>query len=214
MAPPLPIAIAHLDESCLGNGREGDNPGGAGGLIEIRTAKGIERREFFIHAPATTNNRMALGGAIALLQLLAAKGRRLRVLLVSDSEYLVRGVREWLPGWVARGWKRKAGAIENLELWKALHASLTRHDVQLVWVRGHAGHLKNEFANILAIRAAKEQVTSEGVVEATFDAWLTSERAKGRYAAEDPDRTFAELERRVASGETLPIMLEEGAASR
>lgn len=214
MAPPLPIAIAHLDESCLGNGREGDNPGGAGGLIEIRTAKGIERREFFIHAPATTNNRMALGGAIALLQLLAAKGRRLRVLLVSDSEYLVRGVREWLPGWVARGWKRKAGAIENLELWRALHASLARHDVQLVWVRGHAGHLKNEFANILAIRAAKEQVTSEGVVEATFDVWLASERAKGRYAAEDPDRTFAELERRVASGETLPIMLEEGAASR
>ena len=114
-APRLPIAVAHLDESCLGNGREGDNPGGAGGLVEARTSKGIERREFFIHAPATTNNRMALGGAIALLQLLSAKGNRLRVLLISDSEYLVRGVREWLPGWVSRGWKRKAGAIENLD---------------------------------------------------------------------------------------------------
>ena len=214
MSRPLPIAVAHLDESCLGNGREGDNPGGAGGLVEIRTGKGIERREFFIHSPATTNNRMALGGAIALLQLLAGKGNRLRVLLVSDSEYLVRGVREWLPGWVARGWKRKAGAIENLELWKALHASLTRHDVQLAWVRGHAGHLKNEFANILAIRAAKEQVTSDGVGPASFDGWLASERTKGRYAIEDPDHTFGELERRVASGETLPILLEEGATTR
>ena len=115
---------------------------------------------------------------------------------------------------MSRGWKRKAGAIENLELWKALHASLTRHDVQLVWVRGHAGHLKNEFANILAIRAAQEQVTSDGVVPATFDEWLASERTKGRYAADDPDRTFAELERRVLSGETLPIMLAEGATTR
>ncbi len=207
--PRVPIAVAHLDESCLGNGREGDNPGGAGGLVEIRTSKGIERREFFIHAPATTNNRMALGGAIALLQLLAAKGNRLHVLLVSDSEYLVRGVREWLPGWVSRGWKRKAGAIENLELWRALHASLTRHEVQLVWVRGHAGHAKNEFANDLAVRAAKEQVTSEGMVVATFAEWLEGQRGKGRYPDYDPGQTFAALERRVAAGERLPLALEE-----
>ncbi len=207
--PRVPIAVAHLDESCLGNGREGDNPGGAGGLVEIRTSKGIERREFFIHAPATTNNRMALGGAIALLQLLAAKGNRLHVLLVSDSEYLVRGVREWLPGWVSRGWKRKAGAIENLELWRALHASLARHEVQLVWVRGHAGHAKNEFANDLAVRAAKEQVTSEGMVVATFAEWLEGQRGKGRYPDYDPDQTFAALERRVAAGERLPLALEE-----
>lgn len=207
--PRVPIAVAHLDESCLGNGREGDNPGGAGGLVEIRTSKGIERREFFIHAPATTNNRMALGGAIALLQLLAAKGNRLHVLLVSDSEYLVRGVREWLPGWVSRGWKRKAGAIENLELWRALHASLARHEVQLVWVRGHAGHAKNEFANDLAVRAAKEQVTSEGMVVATFAEWLEGQRGKGRYPDYDPGQTFAALERRVAAGERLPLALEE-----
>ncbi|MBL8984648.1 MAG: ribonuclease HI [Gemmatimonadetes bacterium] len=208
-APRLPIAVAHLDESCLGNGREGDNPGGAGGLVEARTSKGIERREFFIHAPATTNNRMALGGAIALLQLLSAKGNRLRVLLISDSEYLVRGVREWLPGWVSRGWKRKAGAIENLELWRALHASLAKHDVQLVWVRGHAGHAKNEFANDLAVRAAREQVTSEGMVASTFAEWLEGQRAKGRYLEYDPDQTFAALERRVAGGERLPLALEE-----
>lgn len=209
MTRPLPIAVAHLDESCLGNGREGDNPGGAGGLVEIRLGKSIERREFFIHSPATTNNRMALAGAIALLQLLSAKGNRLRVLLVSDSEYLVRGVREWLPGWVSRGWKRKAGPIENLELWRALHASLGNHETQLVWVRGHAGHAKNEFANDLAVEAAKEQITSQGAVAATFLEWLTAQRAKGRYQDYDPDQTFAALERRVAEGRSLPLALEE-----
>lgn len=203
------IVVAHLDESCLGNGREGDNPGGTGGLIEIRTPKGIERREFYQHSPATTNNRMALAGAIGLLQLLSAKGKRLQVLIVSDSEYLVRGAREWLPGWVSRGWKRKSGAIENLELWRALHASLARHATQLVWVRGHAGQVKNEFANDLAVRAAKEQVTSEGIIAATFDSWLDAERAKGRYLASDPDATFTTLENRVAAGESLPLGLEE-----
>lgn len=210
---PLPIAIAHLDESCLGNGREGDNPGGAAGLVEIRLGKGIERREFFLHAPATTNNRMALAGAIALLQLLSGKGNRLRVLLVSDSEYLVRGVREWLPGWVSRGWKRKAGPIENLELWRALHASLGQHETQLVWVRGHAGHAKNEFANDLAVKAAREQVTSQGAVPATFPDWLAGQRAKGRYLEYDPDQTFARLERRVAEGRPLPLALEEEPAA-
>jgi ribonuclease HI len=60
----LPIAILHLDESCLGNGREGENPGGGGGLIEARSRGGrIERRDFFLHERATTNNRMALKGA-------------------------------------------------------------------------------------------------------------------------------------------------------
>ena len=208
-ARPRPIAVAHLDESCLGNGREGDNPGGAGGLVEIRTGKGLERREFVLHSAATTNNRMALAGAIALLQLLAAKGNRLRVLLVSDSEYLVRGVREWLPGWVNRGWKRKAGPIENLELWRALHASLAKHEAQFVWVRGHAGHVKNEFANMLAIKGAKEQITTPGMVAATLDQWLEAERERGRYLEYDPDQAFAELEARVAAAEPLPLALEE-----
>jgi ribonuclease HI len=208
-ARSLPIAVAHLDESCLGNGREGQSPGGAGGLVEVRLARGIERREFFISSPDTTNNKMALAGAIALLQLLGAKGNRLRVLLVSDSEYLVRGVREWLPGWVARGWKRKAGAIENLDLWRALHASLGKHEAQLTWVRGHAGHPKNEFANVLAIRAAKNQETSDGVVAAGFDQWLADERAKGHYADYDPAAAFLALERRIAAGERLPLALDE-----
>ena len=91
---PLPIAIAHLDESCLGNGREGATPGGAAGLVEARAGKMLVRRDFYLSEPDTTNNRMALAGAIAALRLMAGKGKRLRVLIVSDSEYLVRGMRE------------------------------------------------------------------------------------------------------------------------
>jgi ribonuclease HI len=204
------IAILHLDESCLGNGREGQNPGGGGGLIEARTAGGrIQRRDFYICSPATTNNRMALAGAIAGLQLLAGKGARLQALMVSDSQYLVKGMREWVPGWAARGWRRKEGPIENLELWKALLASSRLHDVQWTWVRGHKGHAKNEYANDLAVLAAKEQRTSDGIVESGFDDWLQSKRAKGMYLEYDPDIAFATLEGRMASGRAFALA-EEG----
>ncbi|MBA2628255.1 MAG: ribonuclease HI [Gemmatimonadales bacterium] len=201
MANP-PIAIIHLDESCLGNGREGDNPGGAGGLIEIRTASGIQRRDVFLHSPATTNNRMALSGAISALQLLAARGVRLRVLIVSDSEYLVKGMREWVPGWIVRGWKRKVGPIENLALWQDLVAAAKLHEVQLTWVRGHKGHAKNEYANDLAVAAAKEQKTSAGAVESGFPEWLAAHSKL--YPGYDPDVSFTELERRIATGELFP----------
>jgi ribonuclease HI len=202
-------AILHLDESCLGNGREGQNPGGGGGLVEARSNNGnIHRRDFYISSPATTNNRMALASAVAALQLLARKGARLPVLIVSDSQYLVKGMREWVPGWVGRGWRRKEGPIENLELWKALVASSRLHDVQWTWVRGHKGHPKNEYANDLAVLAAKEQRTSEGIVESGFDEWLEAKRAKGLYLAYDPDAAFAELEERLLSDD--PFALSEG----
>lgn len=202
---PLPIAVLHLDESCLGNGQEGANPGGAGGLIEVRVGQRIERRDFFIHAPDTTNNRMALAGAIAALQLLAGKGKRLRALLVSDSEYLVKGMRQWVPDWKARGWKRKGGTIENLELWRVLTDSARQHEVQWTWVRGHRGHPKNEYANDLAMQAAREQRTSHGAVESGFSDWLTARRGRGQFTDYDPDAAFADLERRLAAGEELPL---------
>jgi len=205
MAAALPVAVVHLDESCLGNGRPGDNPGGAGGLIELRTARGIERRDFFLHAPATTNNRMALAGAIAALQLLAQKGNRLRLLVVSDSEYLVKGIREWAPGWVQRNWTRKGGPIENLALWQALWQSLDRHEAQFTWVRGHAGHPKNEYANDLAVRAATVQQTSSGVVPSEFPAWLDGQRAKGRYREYDPDLAFDAVAGPLADGRRFPV---------
>jgi ribonuclease HI len=200
------VAVLHLDESCLGNGREGENPGGSGGLVEARSGRGrVERRDFYISSPATTNNRMALSGAIAALQLLAKKGSRLGVLIVSDSQYLVKGMREWVSAWAARGWSRKQGPIENLELWKALLASARLHDVQWTWVRGHQGHAKNEYANDLAVLAAKEQRTSEGMVESEFEPWLETRRKKGSYLAYDPDEAFACLERRVSAGEAFPL---------
>ncbi|MBP6572484.1 MAG: ribonuclease HI [Gemmatimonadales bacterium] len=195
----------HLDESCLGNGKPGDNPGGAGGLVEIRTSAGLQRREFYLHSKATTNNRMALASAIAALQLLGQKKNRLRLLVISDSEYLVKGIREWAPAWKARGWVRKGGGIENLELWRALWQSLDLHDVQFIWVRGHAGHPKNEYANDLAIAAATKQITSDGIIESGYDAWLEAKHAARQYLGYDPDATFAALESRLAAGERFPI---------
>ncbi len=199
-----PLVVAHLDESCLGNGRQGDNPGGTGGVLEVRTSRGPLRRDFHLHSPSTTNNRMALTGAIEVLSLLGQKGVRVRVLLVSDSEYLVRGVREWAPAWEARGWTRKGGPIENLPLWQQLWALLPEHDAQFVWVRGHAGHARNEYANDLAVRAATEQLSSPGLVPSGFDAWLDRHRAAGRYLAYDPDAEFQQLEARLAAGERFP----------
>lgn len=205
MPTELPAAVIHLDESCLGNGKPGGSPGGAGGLVEIRTPSGIERRDFFLHAPATTNNRMALASAIAALQLLGQKGNRLRLLIISDSEYLVKGIREWAPGWQRRGWTRKAGPIENLELWQVLWQSLPSHEAQFSWVRGHAGHPKNEYANDLAIAAARDQRTSQGVVESEFPTWLAGKQAKRQYTNYDPDAAFDTLAERLSGGERFAL---------
>ena len=199
------VAIVHLDESCLGNGREGENPGGAAGLIEARASRQIQRRDFYSYTPNTTNNRMALSGAIAALRILAGKRNRLRVLMVSDSEYLVKGMREWAPGWASRGWVRKAGPIENLEMWQDLAETARLHEVQWTWVRGHQGHAKNEYANDLAIAAARGGKSSDGAVDSGFLPWLEIKQAKGKFVGYDPDVAFAILERRVAEGESFPL---------
>jgi ribonuclease HI len=199
------VTVVHLDESCLGNGREGENPGGAGGLIEVRNRGRIERRDFYLHIPATTNNRMALVGASTALRLLAAKGKRLHVLLVSDSEYLVKGMREWVPGWAGRGWTRKAGPIENLALWQELAAAARLHDVQWTWVRGHHGDPKNEYANDLAVAAARERKSSPGAVESGLGEWLARKQARGLFVGYDPDAAFESLERRLVAGESFPL---------
>jgi ribonuclease HI len=199
------VAVVHLDESCLGNGREGENPGGYGGLIEARTRSGIQRRDFYGHSAGTTNNRMALIGATGALQLLGAKGARMRVLMVSDSEYLVKGMRLWAPNWEKRGWKRTGGPIENLQLWQELVAAARKHDVQWTWVRGHAEHPKNEYVDKLAVAAAREQKSSEGAVESGFLKWLTAKQLKGKYAGYDPDLEYELLRRRLEAGEEFPL---------
>jgi ribonuclease HI len=199
------VAIVHLDESCLGNGRSGENPGGYAGLIEAKTRSRIHRRDFYGNEPATTNNRMALRGAITALQVLGRKGARLRALMVSDSEYLVKGMRMWAPGWEARGWKRAGGPIENLELWRELMAAAEKHNVQWTWVRGHAGHPKNEYADGLAVAAAREQKASPGAIESAFLEWLAAKQARGRYPRYDPDLEFEQLERRLTAGESFAL---------
>lgn len=204
--PIPPIAIVHLDESCLGNGRDGDNPGGAGGLVEVKIKTGIQRRDVTRHEPATTNNRMALIGAAAVLQVLGGKGNRVRALMISDSQYLIRGIREWVPNWVRRNWTRKGGPIENLELWQALVRAAQTHDVQWTWVRGHAGHPKNEYANDLAIDAARTQQSLTGAAESGFLAWLEKKRLKKQYLEYDPDAAFLALERRLAAGAQIGII--------
>jgi ribonuclease HI len=197
--------VVHLDESCLGNGREGENPGGAGGLIEIRSRGKIYRRDFYLHAPSTTNNRMALTGASTVLRLLSTKQKRLQVLMVSDSEYLVKGMREWVSAWANRGWTRKAGPIENLAMWQGLAAAARLHDVQWTWVRGHHGDPKNEYANDLAIAAARDQRTSAGVVDSEFPDWLAKKQSRGSFAGYDPDAAFEQLEKRLVAGESFPL---------
>jgi ribonuclease HI len=136
------------------------------------------RRDFWVSEPDTTNQRMAIRSGIEGLRRLK---RRCHVRFVSDSRYLVDGMRTWLPNWKARGWKRKGGAIENLDLWKELDRLAGGHDVEWSWVKGHAGHPGNEYANHLAVRAATRQDDSAGLVPSEFEAWLEKERDRGRY---------------------------------
>ncbi len=182
--------VVHADEACLGNGTEPPNPGGAGGLVEVRRGGLVHRRDYCTAEPDTTNNRMALRSAILALELLGAKGPA-SITFVSDSTYLVTGAREWMPAWKARGWKRKQGTKlvppENLGLWQQLDVLLARHDVVWKWVRGHHANPKNEYADHLATTAAKEQRTSAGLVESGFLPWLEGQREKGKYSDYDPD---------------------------
>ena len=185
---PELIAI-YADESCLGNGREGANPGGAGGLIEIPRGAGHEpiRRDYWIAEAATTNNRMALRSAIEGLRLMGLDGSAHQIVFTSDSRYLVDGMTSWVYDWARRGWRRNTGAIENVALWRELVETARRHRIGWRWVRGHAGHPQNEYANVLATRAAARQLGSNGMIESDFDVWLASERARGRVTiAPDP----------------------------
>jgi ribonuclease HI len=91
---------------------------------------------------------------------------------------------EWVFGWMSRGWKKRDGPILNLELWKQAVDSARTHQVQWCWVRGHEGHPQNEYANDLAVRAARLQTSSGGMVSSQFDEWLSAERMRGRMAIE------------------------------
>src|SRR5258708_27343891 len=99
---------------------------------------------------------------------------------------------EWVAGWISLGWSRKGGAIENLPPWTKLVQAAAGHDIAWRWVRGHAGHAKNEYANALAQRAAERQERSNGLVASGFDTWLAQQRARGHYADYDPGEELHE----------------------
>ena len=188
MSESRPLVAVYADESCLGNGREGDNPGGAAGLIECtRPSSGeLVRFDYWISDRATTNNRMALRSVIEAFRILNARGRKLRVVFTSDSNYVVKGMKEWRHGWKRAGWTKKNGPIENLELWKEADAIVGPHDVEWRWVRGHDGHPQNEYANDIAVRAAREQNASQGAVPSAFEAWLEGKSKKGKLREPTP----------------------------
>lgn len=175
------LVAIYADESCLGNGKEGDNPGGAGALVEYRVPStgAIVRRDLWLSERATTNNRMALRSVTDTFDALGAKGATFDVVFTTDSRYIVDGMTQWVFGWSRNGWKRKGGAIENLELWFDAIAAARPHAIAWRWVRGHNGHAQNEYANHLATRAAAAQSESNGLVASEFDTWLAATRAKG-----------------------------------
>jgi ribonuclease HI len=175
-----PLVFVYADESCLGNQyKSRARPGGAGGLVEhFHPSRGWVRRDFWTSEPDTTNNRMAIRSAHVALGALRAPSR---VVFTTDSRYLVDAMSEWIHGWARRGWKRKDGEVENLQLWKALLPVVRRHQVEWRWVKGHAGHPQNEYANHLATRAAADQSDSAGLVDSGFEAWITAEQARNRY---------------------------------
>jgi ribonuclease HI len=180
----IPLVAIFADESCLGNGKEGDNPGGAGVLIEFRHADGrLSRRDLWISEPATTNNRMALRSVTEAFRALGAKDGTFRTRFTTDSRYIVDGMTQWVHGWAKAGWKRKTGPIENLPLWHDAIRAAAQHAVSWRWVKGHAGHAQNEYANHLATTAAADQSHSGGAIESGFDAWIAGSRSSAKLLA-------------------------------
>lgn len=132
----------YTDGACKGN----PGPGGWGVLLRW----GEHEKELFGGEPATTNNRMEL---TAVIRGLSALERDVPVAIHTDSQYVQKGITEWLPAWKKRGWKtadRKP--VKNVDLWCELDALVGRHRVEWHWVRGHAGHPENERADALANR--------------------------------------------------------------
>lgn len=130
------------DGACRGN----PGPGGWGAILRA----GEHERELFGGEPETTNNRMELTAAIRALEALT---RPCSVVLTTDSQYVRKGITEWLANWKRNGWRTAAKKpVKNAELWQALDAAASVHTVDWKWVKGHAGHAENERADQLANR--------------------------------------------------------------
>lgn len=131
-----------------------DGPGGYGTVLEYTDTKGVlHTKEISQGYKKTTNNRMELMAAIAGLE---ALNRPCQVELYSDSKYLIDAFNQhWIDGWIKKGWKRgKNEPVKNIDLWKRLLKAKESHQVQFIWVKGHAGHPQNERCDELATTAA------------------------------------------------------------
>jgi len=142
------VVEIYTDGACRGNP-------GPGGWAAVMSAGGREK-EISGAQPQTTNNRMELQAVIEALQALK---RPLQVRLYTDSQYVRRGILEWLAQWKARGWKTAdKKPVKNEDLWRALDEQQARHlSVAWIWVRGHSGHIENERADLLARDAIPRQ---------------------------------------------------------
>ncbi|MBD9397862.1 ribonuclease HI [Pseudomonas fulva] len=136
----------YTDGACKGNP-------GVGGWGALLVFQGVEK-ELWGGEAVTTNNRMELMGAIRGL---AELKRPCNVRLVTDSQYVMKGIKEWMPNWKKRGWKTAAKEpVKNADLWQQLDEQVNRHNVTWEWVRGHIGHPGNERADQLANRGVED----------------------------------------------------------
>lgn len=140
------------DGACKGN----PGPGGWGVMLRL----GEHQKTLFGGELQTTNNRMELTAAIRGLQ--ALKKAPARVLLTTDSQYVMKGIREWMPNWKKRDWKTASRQpVKNADLWRELDELVSQHQVEWCWVKGHSGHPENELADELANRGV-DQVLGRG----------------------------------------------------
>lgn len=136
----LKVVHVYTDGACKGN----PGPGGWGALLSY----GDHERELWGGEPATTNNRMEL---TAVIRALEALKHRCKVKLHTDSQYVQKGITEWIVNWKKRGWKTAdKKPVKNDDLWRELDVLAAKHDIQWIWVKGHAGHDGNERADALA----------------------------------------------------------------
>jgi ribonuclease HI len=146
-SPGLPVSTVELftDGACLGN----PGPGGWGALLRHAGRE----RELHGGEAHTTNNRMEL---LAVICGLEALRKPCAVDLTTDSQYVMRGIKEWMPRWIAKNWRTAGGdPVKNRDLWERLVEALEPHEVEWHWVRGHAGHPENERVDRLARSAAE-----------------------------------------------------------
>lgn len=140
------VVRIYTDGACKGN----PGPGGWGAIVQMDG----EERELSGCEGHTTNNRMEL---TAVIRALEALKRPRQVEVYTDSQYVQKGISEWLPDWKRRGWRTAdKKPVKNVDLWQELERAAGAHEVAWRWVKGHAGHPENERADALANRAAEE----------------------------------------------------------